>query len=94
MSLPLRFDGKPLPNTVQWTSISASEFSWAEMAYPQGYPDNRHTMTLGSPFALYSMGVSYMNGYGSPALCRQAGKWRKDCCIRSVSIEEGASLSQ
>ena len=70
----LRFDGKPLPNTVQWTSISASEFSWAEIAYPQGYPDNRHTMTLGSPFALYSMGVSYMNGYGSPALCRQAGK--------------------
>ena len=83
----LRIDGKPMPNTVQWTSISASEFSWAEM----GYPDNRHTMTLGSPFALYSVGVSYMNGYGSPALCGQAGKLRKDCCIRS---EEGACLSQ
>ncbi|XP_067094200.1 IgGFc-binding protein [Osmerus mordax] len=90
----LRFDGKPLPDTVQWTSISASEFSWAEMAYPQGYPDNRHNLTLGSPFALYSVGVSYMNGYGSPALCGQAGHFPMTCSDMTCKADEVCEMKQ
>ena len=71
----LRFDGTNLPRNVQWKQVAGTEFSWAEMTYKPSPGNQRHTVTSsGSHFALYSIGVSQMNGYGSPAQCIQPGK--------------------
>jgi len=71
----LRFDSKNLPGAVQWKKVTGTEFSWAEISYKQAHANNIHTVSSsGSSFAVYSIGVSQMNGYGAPAQCIQQGK--------------------
>lgn len=71
----LRFDGTNMPRDVQWKKVSGSDFSWADMSYKQKPGNNRHTVSSsGGRFALYSIGVSQMNGYGSLGQCIQPGK--------------------
>lgn len=66
----LRFDGANLPRDVQWKKVQDTDFSWAQMSYK-----NKHTLSSsGSPFALYAVGVSEMNGYGSLGQCIQPGE--------------------
>lgn len=73
----LCIDGKNLARDVLWREVAGTEFSWTQMSYKQS-PSNRHTVSSsGSPFALYSIGVSEMNGYGTPAQCLQPGKVHK-----------------
>ncbi|XP_071325188.1 IgGFc-binding protein [Trachinotus anak] len=66
----LRIDGTNLPREVQWKKIAGTDFSWAEMSYKRAPGSNRHIVSSsGSRFAVYSIGVSQMNGYGAPAQC-------------------------
>ncbi|XP_056237739.1 IgGFc-binding protein [Seriola aureovittata] len=66
----LRIDGANLPRDVQWKKVAGTDFSWAEMSYKQAPGSNRHIVSSsGSSFAVYSIGVSQMNGYGAPAPC-------------------------
>lgn len=70
----LRIDGANLPN-VQWQKIVGTDFSWAEMPYKFTPGNSRHSVSSsGSRFAVYSIGVSQMNGYGAPAQCINPGK--------------------
>lgn len=71
----LRFDGANLPRNVQWKKVAGTDFSWAQMFYKKNPGNNKHTLSSsGSRFALYSIGVSQMNGYGAPGQCIQPGK--------------------
>lgn len=71
----LRIDGTNLPSDIQWKKVAGTDFSWAAMPYKYVYGNNRHTVSSsGSRFAVYSIGVSQMNGYGAPAQCIQPGK--------------------
>ncbi|XP_066575341.1 IgGFc-binding protein [Amia ocellicauda] len=64
----LRFDNNPVPRNIQWSAIVGTEYSWAEVAYTAGA--GHHTASHPkSPFGLYSVGTSMMNGYGAPAPC-------------------------
>uniref|UniRef100_A0A665VU45 Fc fragment of IgG binding protein n=1 Tax=Echeneis naucrates TaxID=173247 RepID=A0A665VU45_ECHNA len=66
----LRFDGMNLPRNVQWKEAAGTDFSWAEMSYKRTSGNNKHIVSSSSsPFAVYSIGVSQMNGYGAPAQC-------------------------
>ncbi|KAF3691795.1 IgGFc-binding protein Fcgamma-binding protein antigen [Channa argus] len=72
----LRFDGANLPSNVQWKKVGGTDFSWAEMSYKYISGNNRHKVSSsGSNFAIYSIGVSQMNGYGAPAQCIQPGSF-------------------
>lgn len=71
----LRLDGADLPRNVKWKKVAGTDFSWAQMSYKKTPGSNRHTLSSsGSRFALYSIGVSQMNGYGAPGQCIQPGK--------------------
>ena len=71
----LRIDGTNLPRDVQWRKVGVTEFSWAEMSYKRNPGNDIHTVSSsGTRFALYSVGVSQMNGYGAPGQCIQSGK--------------------
>lgn len=71
----LRFDGTNLPSNIQWKKVAGTDYSWAAMPYKYIYDNNRHTVSSsGSRFAVYSIGVSQMNGYGAPAQCIRPGK--------------------
>lgn len=74
----LRIDGTNLPRDVQWRVVAGTDFSWAQMSYKQTPGTNSHTVSSsGSSFALYSFGVSQMNGYGAPGQCLQPGNVHK-----------------
>lgn len=69
----LTLDNNPLPGDLQWTQAGGSQYSWTQISYAEGtgfhqvsHPD--------SPFALYSVGASEYNGYGSPAPANPPGK--------------------
>lgn len=71
----MHFDGTNLPHNIHWKKVPGTDFSWVQMSYKQTPGKNRYTLSSsGSPFALYTFGVSYMNGYGSPGQCIQPGK--------------------
>lgn len=70
----LRIDGTNLPSNVQWKKVTGTDFSW--VAIPCTYISGRNRQTVcnsGSPFALYSIGGTQANSYGSPAQCMQPG---------------------
>lgn len=70
----LRIDGTNLPRNVQWKKVAGTEYSWVQMPFKLTPGNNRHTVSSsGSLFALYSLGVSQMNGYGAPGQCIQQG---------------------
>ncbi|XP_078143106.1 IgGFc-binding protein isoform X1 [Centroberyx gerrardi] len=84
----LRIDGVTLPRTVQWRKVAGTDFSWAEMSYKPS-PNSRHTVSSsGSRFAVYSIGVSQMNGYGAPAQCIQPGGGSQSCNSVTCSANE------
>lgn len=64
----LTFDRTPFPKSLQWKSVGGSEYSWANISYPNGAGLHR-AGNPGSPFGLYSLGFAQLNGYGSPAMC-------------------------
>lgn len=72
----LRIDGAKLPRDVQWKTVTGTDFSWAMMSsYKKNSGSTRKTISSsGSGFGLYSIGISYMNGYGAPGQCIQPGK--------------------
>ncbi|XP_069394027.1 IgGFc-binding protein isoform X1 [Paralichthys olivaceus] len=85
----LRFDDTNLPRNVQWKKVEGTEFSWAMMPYKLSPGHKRHTVTSSaSSFALYSIGVSQMNGYGAPAQCIQPGSGPLSCSSITCSANE------
>ncbi|XP_039662365.1 IgGFc-binding protein-like isoform X2 [Perca fluviatilis] len=85
----LRIDGTNLPRNIEWKKIAGTDFSWAEMPYKQNPGNNKHTVSSsGSRFALYSIGVSQMNGYGAPGQCIQQGSGSLSCSSITCSANE------
>ncbi|KAJ4930907.1 hypothetical protein JOQ06_025210, partial [Pogonophryne albipinna] len=85
----LRIDGKNLPRNVEWKKVTGTDFSWAEMSYQQIPGNNKHTVSSsGSRFALYSIGVSQMNGYGAQGQCIQPGSGSFSCSSMTCSANE------
>ncbi|XP_032374142.1 IgGFc-binding protein isoform X1 [Etheostoma spectabile] len=85
----LRIDGTNMPHNVEWKKIAGTAFSWAEMPYKQNPGNNKHTVSSsGSRFALYSIGVSQMNGYGAPGQCIQQGSESLSCSSITCSANE------
>lgn len=71
MAVPkLRLDGKPLPQNVKWTQFPGTEYLWTQIDSNTG----NILSSSGIPFALYSIGFSHRNGYGSAGQCVQPGK--------------------
>lgn len=68
----LRLDNKPLPQNTNWKIIPGTKYVWTEI-------DSSRAKFLSSssvPFALYSVGYSLRNGYGSAGQCVRPGKMR------------------
>ncbi|XP_026150201.1 uncharacterized protein LOC113122825 [Mastacembelus armatus] len=85
----LRIDGVNLPATVQWKKVTGTDFSWAEMPVKYTPDRNRHTVSSsGSSFALYTIGFSHMNGYGSPAQCLQPVEGPLSCSSITCNANE------
>ncbi|XP_040923803.1 IgGFc-binding protein [Betta splendens] len=85
----LRADGANLPGNVQWAQVPGSDFSWAAMPYRHAPGRNRLTVSSsGSPFAVYSIGFSQMNGYGAPAQCIKPGSGSLSCSDITCSANE------
>ncbi|KAK5892520.1 hypothetical protein CesoFtcFv8_012890 [Champsocephalus esox] len=85
----LRIDGKNLPRNVEWKKVTGTDFSWVEMSYQQIPGNNKHTVSSsGSRFALYSIGVSQMNGYGTQGQCIQPGSGSFSCSSITCSANE------
>lgn len=66
----LRVDKKPLPRKTSWKHLPGTKYVWTEI-------DARKGKVLSSsslPFALYSIGYSHRNGYGSAGQCLLPGK--------------------
>uniref|UniRef100_A0A3Q1GW32 Fc gamma binding protein n=1 Tax=Acanthochromis polyacanthus TaxID=80966 RepID=A0A3Q1GW32_9TELE len=62
----VQIDGANLPRNIQWKNVAGTDFSYAEMSYKLNPRKNRYTVSSsGSLFALYSIGVTQKNGYGS-----------------------------
>lgn len=60
----IRFGGNRKPN-IQWKRFPGTAYSWAQMAV-----NSASTLSSSGPsFGLYSVGVRYMNAYGSPGQC-------------------------
>lgn len=60
----IRFANKRKPN-IQWKQFPGTAYSWAQMAV-----NSASTLSSSGPsFGLYSVGVKYMNAYGSPGQC-------------------------
>ncbi|XP_070702956.1 IgGFc-binding protein-like [Pempheris klunzingeri] len=81
----IKIDQKPQPSNLMWRKVDGTDFSWAEMYYSTGanfYQISHPT----SPFGVYSFGVLYANGYGSPAAADPAEKY--DCSTTKCSEDE------
>lgn len=69
----IKIDPKPQSANYNWRKVDGTDFSWAEMYYSTGA--NFYQISHpNSPFGVYSFGVAYANGYGSPAAADPAGK--------------------
>ncbi|XP_068180237.1 IgGFc-binding protein [Antennarius striatus] len=85
----LLIDGRELPRDIRWNAVPETDFSWVEISYTKTSGSSRHTMsTSGPPFALYGVGVSQMNGYGSPAQCLRPGAGSPNCSSITCSPNE------
>lgn len=75
-----KIDSKPQSANFTWQKVEGTDFSWAEMYYSTGasFYEISHPE---SPFGLYSYGVSYANGYGSPASADAAGKQKESVTV-------------
>ncbi|KAM9852132.1 IgGFc-binding protein [Aulostomus maculatus] len=90
----LRMDGVNLPRSVKWNKVAETDFSWAEISYKQTRDGTRHSFSSsGSPFALYSIGVSQMNGYGAPAQCLQSETGSLSCSTITCSANEVCEMN-
>lgn len=69
----IKIDPQPQSATFTWQKVAGTDFSWTEMYYSTGANFYKISHPK-SPFGLYSYGVSYANGYGSPASADTAGK--------------------
>ncbi|XP_029023837.1 IgGFc-binding protein-like [Betta splendens] len=72
----ITIDPQPQSATFTWQNVTGTDFSWTEMYYSTGANFYKISHPE-SPFGLYSYGVSYANGYGSPASADTAVK--HDC---------------
>ncbi|XP_052360414.1 IgGFc-binding protein-like [Oncorhynchus keta] len=59
-------DKLPMPLKIEWHKVDGTEYSWAEVLYGTGASFHQ-IAHANSPFAIYSIGGAYANGYGSPA---------------------------
>lgn len=57
----------------QWKKVAGTDYSWIQMQINQG-KQSQILSSSGSPFGLYTFGVSQMNGYGSWGHCIKPGK--------------------
>lgn len=69
----ITMDPKPLSATFNWNKVDGTDYSWAEFIYSIG-SNLHHISHPNSPFGVYSFGIAYANGYGSPASADAAGK--------------------
>lgn len=66
----MKLDNKPLPRNTNWKHFPGTNYVWTEI-------DSNRGKVLSSssvPFALYSVGYSNRNGYGSAGQCVLPGK--------------------
>lgn len=66
----MRLDNKPLPRNTNWKSLPGTKYVWTEIDSSRG----KVLSSSSVPFALYSIGYSQRNGYGSPGQCVLPGK--------------------
>nr|XP_019957505.1 PREDICTED: IgGFc-binding protein-like [Paralichthys olivaceus] len=86
----IKIDPKPQSENFDWHKVDGSDFSWAEMQYSTraNFYQISHP---NSPFGVYSFGVAYANGYGSPASGDSAEK--RDCSTMKCSADEVCKMS-
>ncbi|XP_045915562.1 IgGFc-binding protein-like [Micropterus dolomieu] len=81
----INIDPKPQSANFKWQKVDGTDFSWAEIYYSTG--ENSYQISHpSSSFGVYSFGVTYANGYGSPAAADQAVK--HDCSTIKCSEDE------
>lgn len=68
----MKFAGGQIPSN-QWKKVGGTDYSWIQMQINQG-KQSRILSSSGSPFGLYTFGVSPTNGYGSWGHCVKPGK--------------------
>lgn len=68
----MKFAGRPIQSN-QWSKVGGTDYSWIQMQMNHGR-QSRILSSSGSPFGLYTFGVSQMNGYGSWGHCIKPGK--------------------
>lgn len=72
----INIDPKPQSANFKWQKVDGTDFSWAEIYYSTG--ENSYQISHpSSSFGVYSFGVTYANGYGSPAAADQAGRLKE-----------------
>ncbi|XP_018540526.2 IgGFc-binding protein [Lates calcarifer] len=81
----IKIDPQPQSANFDWQKVEGTDFSWAEMYYSSGASFS-HISHPKSPFGIYSFGVAYANGYGSPASADQAEK--HDCSTTKCPEDE------
>lgn len=69
----IKFDPKPQSTNFKWQKVDGTEFSWTDIEYSTG-ANSYQISHPSSPFGVYSFGVAYANGYGSPAAADLAGR--------------------
>ncbi|XP_037649588.1 IgGFc-binding protein-like [Sebastes umbrosus] len=85
----IKIEPKPQYANFNWQKVDGTDFSWTEMHYSNGanfYQISHHD----SPFGVYSFGVAYANGYGSPAAADPAD----DCSTTKCSEGEVCQMKE
>ncbi|XP_044191762.1 IgGFc-binding protein-like [Thunnus albacares] len=81
----IKIDPKSQSSNFNWQKVNGTDFSWAEVYYSSGA--NFYQISHpSSPFGVYSFGVAYANGYGSPASADPAEK--HNCSTTKCSEDE------
>lgn len=66
----MKLDNKPLPRNTIWKRFPGGNYVWTEIGFNRG----KVLSSSSVPFALYSVGYSHRNGYGSAGQCVLPGK--------------------
>lgn len=66
----MKLDNKPLPRNIVWKHFPGRKYVWTEIDVNKG----KVLSSSSVPFALYSVGYSHRNGYGSAGQCVLPGK--------------------
>lgn len=66
----MKLDNKPLPRNTIWRHFPGGNYVWTEIDFKRG----KVLSSSSAPFALYSVGYSHRNGYGSAGQCVLPGK--------------------